>query len=156
MAKRRSSVDRETAHSLTELQCTCALIRRSARQITQTYDGALKGVGLRITQYSILANLDGRDDVSITDLARIMVMDRTTLTRNLRPLQRDGLVRLAEGADNRSKALRVTAKGGEVLKAARPLWEKTEKSLRQSVSGEDIAQLRQLLRRVASPEGEAG
>lgn len=148
----RPSNRKPAAADLTELHCTCGLIRRSARQITQTYDAALKETGLRITQYSILANLEGRQGLSITDLAQLLVMDRTTLTRNLRPLQRDGLVELAEGADNRSKALRITPRGNELLKVARPLWRETEKSVRLTVADEDIAQLRQLLDRVTSSD----
>ena len=105
--------------------------------------------GLRITQYSILANLDRLKSLSITELANVMVIDRTTLTRNLRPLQRDGLVALSDGPDKRSRALTLTDEGRERLKTARPLWRKTERKVRQGIDSEDLAQLRQLLARVA-------
>lgn len=131
-----------------EMLCTCALIRRSARRITQIYDAALKDTGLRITQYSILVNLDHHKCLSITELADIIVIDRTTLTRNLRPLQRDGLVLLSDGHDNRSKALTITDSGREVLRTAKPLWRKTERSLRRGPGDQDIAQLRVLLGRI--------
>ena len=149
MAKRLSGTSAERGDGISEIHCTCALIRRSARQITQAYDAALKDTGLRITQYSILANLDRLKSLSITDLADVLVMDRTTLTRNLRPLQRDGLVQLSEGRDNRSKALNITDRGRQVLQAAKPIWRKTERSLRRQVGDEDIARLRQLLERIA-------
>lgn len=135
--------------NLNETSCTCALIRRSARQITQAYDTALKDTGLRITQYSILANLDRHTSLSITDLSDVLVMDRTTLTRNLRPLQRDGLVRLGEGHDKRCKALCLTQDGKDALKRAKPLWHKTERALRQQIGEDNLQDLRQLLGRIA-------
>lgn len=146
MAKRSTG---NLADSLNETSCTCALIRRSARQITQAYDGALKETGLRVTQYSILANLDRYKSLSITGLADVLVMDRTTLTRNLRPLQRDGLVRLGDGPDKRSKALHLTEDGAAALKTARPLWRKTEKALRSRIGEDNLRELRHLLARVA-------
>jgi len=127
-----------------EMHCTCALIRRSARQITQTYDAALKDTGLRITQYSILANLDRLKSLSITELANVMVIDRTTLTRNLRPLQRDGLVVLSDGPDKRSRALTLTDKGRQLFKTARPLWRQTERKGRQGIDSEELARCGQL------------
>lgn len=152
MAKRPAGKAPKHAAALSEMQCTCALIRRSARQITQTYDSALKGSGLRITQYSILANLARLRSASITELADVLVVDRTTLTRNLRPLQRDGLVWLSDGADNRSKTLSITSLGRDVLKTAQPLWRKAERLLRRDVGEDTVAQLRTLLERIA-PSG---
>lgn len=136
-----------------EMQCTCALVRLSARRITQLYDHALKETGLRITQYSVLANLDRLGSLSITELADILVMDRTTLTRNLRPLYRDGLVRLGEGPDKRSKALHLTPEGRKAMNRARPKWRATEKALRQTVGERDLERLRALLGRLPSPAG---
>lgn len=134
-----------------DLQCTCALVRLSARRITQVYDQALKETGLRITQFSVLANLDRLGSLSITELAAILVMDRTTLTRNLRPLYRDGLVRLGDGPDKRSKALHLTPEGRKVLKTARPKWRATEKALRQDLGEADLEKLRALLGRLPEP-----
>ena len=153
MTKRTTRRASGAADAAGEMHCTCALIRRSARQITQTYDAALKDTGLRITQYSILANLDRMKSLSITELSKLMVIDRTTLTRNLRPLQRDGLVALSDGPDKRSRALTLTDAGRERLEAARPLWLKTERKVRKGIDSEDLAHLRQLLARVA-PAGQ--
>jgi len=148
MTKRTSRKTSRPADGPSELHCTCALIRRSARRITQAYDAALKETGLRITQYSILANLERLKSLSITDLANVMVIDRTTLTRNLRPLQRDGLVELSDGPDKRSRALTLTEEGRRLFKTARPLWRKAERTIRQGVGDGDIDQLRNLLERV--------
>lgn len=141
-------MQRQTHNPVNESQCTCALIRLSARRITQAYDQALKETGLRITQYSILANLERNEHLSITELAELLVMDRTTLSRNLQPLIRDGLIERKEGADNRSKVLKLTVQGRGLLNRARPLWRQTEASVREQFGQPELEQLRQLLARL--------
>lgn len=132
-----------------ETPCSCAMLRRAARRVTQRYDGALEPAGLRLTQYSILANLDAHGAMSISALAERLGMDRTTLSRTLRPLKEDGLVRLQGGADRRAREVSLTAGGVERLAAARPLWQEAERAFRQSLGPADSATLRQLLARAA-------
>ena len=74
--------------------CTCAHLRRTARRLTQAYDKALRPSGLRLTQYSVIANVVRANGLSVTDLAARLSMDRTTLTRNLRPLEAAGFIRI--------------------------------------------------------------
>jgi len=102
--------------------CLCFNLRKAARAVTQLYDAALEPAGLRATQFSLLAVLDGRDAVTITDLARAMVMDRTTLTRNLRPLEKQGLVAIAPGDDRRTREVSLTRRGRQTLTRATPRW----------------------------------
>ncbi len=102
--------------------CLCFNLRKAARAVTQLYDAALEPAGLRATQFSLLAVLDRRDAVTITDLARAMVMDRTTLTRNLRPLEKQGLVAIAPGDDRRTREVSLTRHGRQALKHATPRW----------------------------------
>ena len=102
--------------------CLCFNLRKAARAVTQLYDAALEPAGLRATQFSLLAVLAGRDAVTITDLARAMVMDRTTLTRNLRPLEKQGLVAIAPGDDRRTREVSLTRRGRQALKHATPRW----------------------------------
>jgi len=108
--------------------CLCFNLRKAARAVTQLYDAALEPAGLRATQFSLLAVLDGRDGrdgrdaVTITDLARAMVMDRTTLTRNLRPLEKQGLVAIAPGDDRRTREVSLTRRGRRTLTRATPRW----------------------------------
>ena len=132
-----------------ETPCTCAALRRAARRLTRAYDRALKPAGLRLTQYSLLANLartaGGEDGLSVTELARRLAMDRTTLTRNLRPLEAAGWIRVAPGPDRRSRAVILTAEGRRVFQAAQPLWQDAERSFRRSLGREDAAELRRLL-----------
>ena len=101
-------------------QCTCLALRQAARHVTQFYDQHLMPTGLRTTQFSILAELKLLGPMTINALAEIMVMDRTTLGRNILPLQREGLIDISGGrSDRRSKELRLTVTGIEKVREAR-------------------------------------
>ena len=128
-----------------EMPCTCARLRRTARRLTQAYDRALRPSGLRLTQYSVLANVARRSGLSVTDLAELLAMDRTTLTRNLRPLGARGWVRIASGPDRRSRAVEITEAGLLVYQEALPLWRDAERAFRQRMGPDDAAALGQLL-----------
>src|SRR5215467_14680471 len=87
-------------------ECNCLAVRQAARHITQFYDQLLAPSGLRTTQFSILARLRQLGPMTINALAAEMVMDRTTLGRNILPLERDGLIAVEQGSrDRRSKEL---------------------------------------------------
>src|SRR6266853_1368337 len=101
--------------SLESADCNCLALRQAARHVTQTYDAYLASVGLKATQYSILAKLNRLGPLSINELAKLMVMDRTTLVRAVRPLERDRL--LAIGGDD--DARRPGAAEGRNSKVAR-------------------------------------
>ena len=108
-------------------ECTCLAIRQAARHITQFYDQHLTPVGLRITQFSILAKLRRLGPMTINALADELVMDRTTLGRNILPLVREGLLSIAPGrTDRRSRELRLTKAGIERLGAARKGWSQAQ------------------------------
>ena len=97
--------------------CNCLALRQAARHVSQFYDQFLIGSGLRTTQYSILARLQRKGTMSINALAAELVMDRTTLGRNILPLQRDGLIAIAAGqTDRRSKELQLTRAGAARLR----------------------------------------
>lgn len=129
-------------------------MRQAARQITQFYDTALAECGLRITQYSVLAVLDRLGPSTVQEVADEMVMDRSTLGHNLRPLEREGLVVLGvDEQDRRTRRLQLTSKGRRRLAAARPLWKKAQQRF-ESRFGSDGAGLRRLLRRVVESAAE--
>lgn len=130
---------------MAEPRCTCAAIRRAARRVTQLYDEALKPLGLKLTQYSLLLNISVLDGPSITDLAEHVAMDRTTLTRNLAPLRHAGWVQLTAGADKRRRCVMLSKAGRAILEAARPLWHAAEMDLRDAAGEERMAMVRQLL-----------
>src|SRR6266404_2068217 len=99
--------------------CNCLAVRQAARHITQFYDQFLAASGLRTTQFSILAKLRRLGPMTINALAADMVMDRTTLGRNILPLERDGLIAIEKGRrDRRSQELRMTEAGAECLRTA--------------------------------------
>jgi DNA-binding MarR family transcriptional regulator len=90
------------------------------------YDAYLRPAGLRVTQYSLLKNVIAREPVSVNQLAEATVTDRTTLTRNLRVLQQNGLIRIQEGEDRRSREVTVTPRGREAVAKATPCWEQAQ------------------------------
>ena len=100
--------------------------RRATRLVTQYYDKALAPSGLRSTQYSLLNGLSMMGEASMQDLALMLAMDRTTLTRNLNPLLKKGLVKVSVGSDRRSRPLTVTPQGKTALERAFPYWEKAQ------------------------------
>lgn len=105
--------------------CNCTLnqLRQTTRAVAKIYDSALADVGLRSTQFSLLATLQECKLVSLSELATFMVMDRTTLTRNLKALSTAGYVdTLPAEQDKRIKLLRLSDKGHQVLEKATPLW----------------------------------
>jgi len=108
------------------MDCACFNLRKTARAVTQLYDEALRPSGLRCTQFSLLIAATRLEPVTVTHLAEIAVMDRTTLARNLRPLEKEGLMNVTPGDDQRTRIVTVTPRGKEVLSQAFPLWEKAQ------------------------------
>ena len=102
--------------------CTCAAVRKTARIVTQMFETALKPTGLKAGQVTLLAVLSKRGDMPLTTLADALVMDRTTLTRNLKPMVRDGLIRIETEEDQRVRKVGLTAKGSRKIAEAYPLW----------------------------------
>ncbi len=128
-----------------ESPCTCAVLRRTARRVTRVYDEALRPSGLRLTQYSLLANLEQAGGRSVTELADLLEMERTTLTRNLKPLAKAGLLRVAPGPDQRSRSVALTDEGRGALERAQPLWQEAERRLRRTLGRDASADLRRRL-----------
>ncbi len=110
--------------------CTCGNLRRAMRAVTQAYDAALAPSGLRATQFNVLVAIAHIGRPPLSRLAEALVMDRTTLSRNLRPLERDGLVAIAAGGDRRTREIRLTPKGRKALERALPLWERVQGRMR--------------------------
>lgn len=126
-------------------QCTLLRLRRTTRRITQIYDHHLAPLGLRITQYSLLGSLVGQPATPIGSFADVMGMDRTTLTRNIRPLIRAGWIELTAGDDRRQRAIALTPEGKAIFRRGVPLWRQAESELRATVGSEAIVQLQGLL-----------
>jgi DNA-binding MarR family transcriptional regulator len=133
--------------------CNCLAARQAARHITQFYDHFLAPSGLRTTQFSILAKLRRLGSMTINTLAAEMVMDRTTLGRNILPLERDGLIAIEQGSrDRRSKELRVTAAGEARFQAGMKGWVQAQRQFEKAFGAKRTTDMRALLQAVAATD----
>ncbi len=107
-------------------KCACFNFRKAARVITQIYDDKLRSCGLRVTQLSILFVTAAVESATITHLAETLVMERTTLTRNLKPLEKGGFLRIDPGKDLRTRIVTLTEQGQQLIIKALPLWEEAQ------------------------------
>ena len=117
----------------------------AARAVTRAYDSALRPVGLRATQVSMLVAIAIDGAISIAALASFLEMDRTTLTRNLRPLEKEGLISIGPEGWRRSRTLGITKIGKSRLREAFPLWERAQDALRQKLGDQAWVGVRQSL-----------
>lgn len=125
--------------------CTCFRVRRLARRVTQVYDRALAPCGLRVTQFSLLSRLVWSDGAAMGALADSLDMDRTTLTRNLKPLRDAGLVSLARSdVDARQRAVHVTALGRARQAEAKRLWRIAQDEIVRTLGAGEVAALHAL------------
>ena len=126
--------------------CNCAMVRKAARHVTQLYDRHLAPAALTVTQYGMMARIGREGSLTVNGLAATMAIDRTTLGRNLKPLERDGLVTSkVDARDARRRVLSLTKAGRERLCAARPLWAEAQKSFEASFGSEPSQSLRAAL-----------
>jgi DNA-binding MarR family transcriptional regulator len=109
--------------------CACANLRRAARAVTQLFDEALAPSGLRATQFTLLVTSRLMGESTINELAERMAMDRTTLSRNLKPLVRNGLLEVRPGEDGRTRLVWITAAGEQALEEAYPLWQQAQQEI---------------------------
>jgi DNA-binding MarR family transcriptional regulator len=134
-------------------ECNCLAIRQASRHVTQFYDQLLAASGLRTTQYAILSRLQRSGPMPINALAAALVMDRTTLGRNILPLERDGLIEIgASPKDRRRREVRLTAAGAARLRAARRGWAVAQQRFDEVFGAERAAALRDLLREVTASD----
>jgi DNA-binding MarR family transcriptional regulator len=111
-------------------ECFCSALRRAGRAVTQHYEAAFRGTGLRATQFTVLATLAQTRPMTMSDLAELLGLERTTLTRNLRPLESKGWVRAtSDDADLRRRRIELTPKGRAVAAKALPTWRRAQASV---------------------------
>jgi DNA-binding MarR family transcriptional regulator len=133
------------SHS-TPQDCNCFAIRQAARYVSQLYERHLNVVGLTSAQFTIMAAIGRKPGVQMAELAESMVMDRTTLVRALKPLQRDGFVDAAqESAASRAVGLRLTASGKDMLVKAAAQWRAAQAEFEQKFGEKRAKALRQSL-----------
>jgi DNA-binding MarR family transcriptional regulator len=127
--------------------CLCLFIQRAARAVARRFDEALRPLGLTNGQFSLLMSLNRPRPPTIANVAALLAMDRTTLTANLKPLQRRGLIAVTiDPADRRSRRLRLTAAGRALLVAAVPVWRRNHKAIERLLARSSADSLRADLR----------
>ena len=130
------------------LPCMCGSFRRTSRALTQLYESALRPVGLRATQFTILQALSLAGEVTQTQLGEMLAMDSTTLTRTLQIMSREGWIAERRGEDRRERRLRLAKAGEKQFNRALPVWEKVQSRLRHQVGEQAWKNLLQLAHRV--------
>jgi DNA-binding MarR family transcriptional regulator len=124
-----------------DMGCTCYRLRQAARLVSRTYDQFLAPCGISIGQFGMLVTLTAMEGESISKLAEALQMERTTLTRNLLPLQKLGYVAIEPGPDKRARALRLTETGRAALIAAKPMWQAAQRSLEHQLGRAEVKSL---------------
>ncbi|HEX6980081.1 MAG TPA: MarR family winged helix-turn-helix transcriptional regulator [Alphaproteobacteria bacterium] len=132
--------------------CLCLHLQRAARVVARRFDEALRPLALTSGQFSLLMSLNRPEAPRIGSVSEVLAMDRTTLTANLKPLERRGLVKvMVDKADKRSRRLALTPAGRALLAAAFPVWERTQAAVERLVTASDPERLRADLRALSSP-----
>ena len=142
----------KTKSGIAPSECYSLAVRQAARHVTSFYDRFMAPFGLRSTQFSILSILRRAGPLSINVLAAELVMDRTTMGRNLRPLQRAGLVTAVVGEDRRARLLQLTSRGLARINAARKGWTQAQAGFEAAFGKGRAGALRGLLREVSARE----
>jgi DNA-binding MarR family transcriptional regulator len=125
--------------------CTCGELRKAARAITLLYDNAFKSSGLLSTQFSVIQAIYNIDSMRISDLANKLGMDRTTLTRNLSVLERQGFIEISQGKDHRTRIVTATQKGRSAVSKTILLWNKVQSKVKQEMGESSWHELMQNL-----------
>ena len=134
--------------------CACFHLRRTARLVSQAFDQKLKKTGLRITQFSLLMAFFLLPEARLSKIARIMGMDRTTLSRNVKLLEKKGLVSMEPGEDRREQQVRLSPKGEQALEEAIPCWEEAQNQVMCQMDDDDWGQVHNVLRELAASARE--
>jgi DNA-binding MarR family transcriptional regulator len=124
--------------------------------MTALYDDALAAAGIKITQFSLLRAVERNEPASVSVLSEDLDLDRTTLARNLNPLQRERLIELAAGSDRRVTEVRLTAKGRAAIAKALPLWREVQAEVDRRFAAGHLAQLREIAGEATAVAAEIG
>jgi DNA-binding MarR family transcriptional regulator len=127
-------------------RCACFDLRKATRAVSRLYDDCLRPLGLNITQYSLLRVIESKPQISLSTLGRYMVMDRTSVTRALAPLERDRLIRSRVGSDKRKRIVSLTKKGTKLIADAKSHWDEAQKTFLDLIGDRRWTVMRGLLR----------
>jgi DNA-binding MarR family transcriptional regulator len=127
-------------------ECACFDLRKATRAVSRMYDDFLRDAGVNVTQFSQLRLIRAEKEISVSTLGRHMVMDRTSITRALAPLERDGLINSRPGADKRIRIVSLTKKGLKLVEDAEPKWHRAQEALMEAIGADRWSAMRSLLR----------
>jgi len=113
--------------------CAFYVLRKAARKVSRLYDDALRPTGIKATQLVMLSGVALHEEATLTSLAEGLGMDRTTLSRNLAPLEKNGWVKVSDEGYRRTRTVELTGQGNTVLEETLPLWQAVQKNLRNKV-----------------------
>jgi DNA-binding MarR family transcriptional regulator len=143
----------EKDETLAVKDCTCFSLRKATRTVTQLFDDAMQPTGLRATQFTLLAAISSTGTIAIRKLSKVLVMDRTTLTRNLKPLEARRLVKIVPGEDRRTRTLTLTDKGRKTLEKSLPFWKQAQSEVIERLT---FRRWKELLKHLDSTVGILG
>ncbi len=138
MMKKNVNVSELSRHEVSRCtECTAFNLKKATRIVQNLFDEAFKPMGLEGTQYTVLGHIFVHGPISLTKLADLMHVDRTTLARNLAPLEKKEFIEIKQGSDRRAKIINITSGGKEVLSDALPLWKKTQEEIKTALGLEN-------------------
>lgn len=129
--------------------CICILLRQAARKSSAIYDEALAPLGINIAQFSLLRKISRAGSISLTELAHKAELDRSTMGRNAKVLQRMGLVEPAASEDHRETSVTLTGEGRDIVRRGAPLWDKAQDEIEARLGDDGVEQLQSLLRAIS-------
>jgi DNA-binding MarR family transcriptional regulator len=143
---KEQNIDAILEHGMSADACTCRKLREAARAVTLLYDYAFKNSGLLSTQLGVLHIIYNSASIRISELAGELGIDRTTLTRNLSVLERQGLIKTSSGKDHRTRIVTITSKGRTSIAKAIPLWNEIQREVKEQMGENSWRELMQNLR----------
>ncbi|MBN9247430.1 MAG: MarR family transcriptional regulator [Hyphomicrobium sp.] len=126
-------------------KCYCIALRKAERRVTSVYDEALKPAGVNIAQFSLMRTIEREAPVSLSKIGRLAELDRSTIGRNVKVLERMGLVKTLHGEDQREAAVVLTARGRSVLVDGAKLWDEAQTMIEKRLGVVATRQLKTLL-----------
>jgi DNA-binding MarR family transcriptional regulator len=143
----KQPIETGTADYMAAADCFCLASRQAARKITRLYDGYMQKSGIRVTQFTILSQLMLRGEMPIGKLAGVLGMERTTLTRNLTPLEQRKWISIKAGEDPRSRMIAISAQGRETVRRGFQHWSKAQAQVGKLLGADGQAALKVLASR---------
>jgi len=125
--------------------CNCLNLRRASRAVSHFYDKVLEPCGVSVAQLALLRHIELAEMNTISELAKLMRIDRTTLNRNMKPLAEAGLISICSGKDSRTKQVNLTPAGRKTIAKGWELWGEAQTAIKEYLGDEDLVKLTNLL-----------